>query len=152
MSAGTLFTARLFVCLFFFVWKAWEDLLLHVCLYLPSFLIHFAELLSCSESPMIRKSPFDNSLICEILSLGWNCLNSSINCLQLRNSSLTLLRMTGIVFLWFGLGRTGVPVGGWKEPGLGWLGSVGEPLALTFVAITSDLLLGGWHDDMGKIL
>ena len=64
--------------------------------------------------------------------------------------------MTGIVFLWFGLGRAGVPVGGWKEPGLGWLGSVGEPLALTFLAITSDLseslLLGGWHDDMGKIL
>ena len=105
---------------------------------------------------MIRKSPFDNSLICEILSLGWNCLNSPINCLQFRNSSMTPLRMTGIVFLWFGLGRTGVPLGGWEEPGLGWLGSVGEPLALTLLAITSDLseslLLGGWHYDMGKIL
>ena len=64
--------------------------------------------------------------------------------------------MTGIVFLWFGLGRTGVSVGGWEEPGLGWLGSVDEPLALTLLAITSDLneslLLSGWHDDMGKIL
>ena len=29
----------------------------------------------------------------------------------------------------FGLGRTGVPKGGSEEPGLGWLGSVGEPLS-----------------------
>ena len=41
--------------------------------------------------------------------------------------------MTGIEFLMFGLGRTGVPKGGSEEPGLGWLGSVGEPLALRFL-------------------
>ena len=57
---------------------------------------------------MIRKLPFDNFLICEILRLGWNCLNSAINFLQFQNSSLTPLRMTRMVFLWFGLGRTGV--------------------------------------------
>ena len=32
-----------------------------------------------------------------------------------------------------GLGRTGVPRGGSEEPGLGWLGIVGELLALRFL-------------------
>ena len=39
------------------------------------------------------------------------------------------MRMTGIEFLMLGLGRIGVPRGGSDEPGLGWLGSVGELLA-----------------------
>ena len=82
---------------------------------------------------MIRKLPFDNSLICEILRLEWNCLNSPISFLQFLNSLLTPLRMTRIVFLMLGLGRTGVPRGGSEEPGLGWLGSVGERLALRFL-------------------
>ena len=79
---------------------------------------------SCTESLIIRKSPFCNSLICEILRLGWNCLNSPFSFLQFLNSSLTLLRMTGIEFIMLGLGRTGVLRGGSEEPGLGWLGSV----------------------------
>ena len=39
----------------------------------------------------------------------------------------------GILFLRFGLGSTGVPKGGSEEPDLGWLGSVGELLALRFL-------------------
>ena len=98
---------------------------------------------------MIRKLPFDNSLICKILRLGWNRLNSPINFLQFWNSSLTPLRMTGIMFLWFGLGHTGVPRGGWEEPGLGWLESVGEPLALRFLrSRVTSVNPSSWGDDM----
>ena len=95
MSVGTPFTARLFVCAFLFG-RLWEDLLLHFFLELPSFFIHFAEL---CLALMIRKSPFNNSLICEILRLGWNCLNSPINFLQFRNPLLAPLRMVGIMLL-----------------------------------------------------
>ena len=49
------------------------------------------------------------------------------------NFLLTPLKMTGIEFLMFGLGCTGVPEGGSEEPGYGWLGSIGEPLALCFL-------------------
>ena len=114
MSVRTPFTARLFVCVFF-VWKAFGRL---TFTFWPRAAFIFDLLcriiMSCTESPMIRKSPFDNSLICEILRLGWNCLNSPSNFLQFLNFSLTPLRMTGIVFLRFGLGRTGVPRGGWE--------------------------------------
>ena len=149
MSVGTPFTARLFVCAFF-VWKALGRL---TFTFLPRAAFIFYSLcritMSCTVSPMIRKSPFDNSLICEILRLGWNCLNSPINFLQFRNYSLTPLRMTGIVFLWFGLGRTGVPRGGWEEPGLGWLGNVGEPLALRFLlSRVTSVNPSSWVDDM----
>ena len=41
--------------------------------------------------------------------------------------------MTGIVFLMFGFGRTEVFRGGWEEPGLGWHGSLCEPLSLRFL-------------------
>ena len=88
---------------------------------------------SYTESLITTKSPFGNSLICEILRLGWNCLNSPINDLRFLNFPSTQLSITGIVFLRLGLGRTGVPRGGSKEPGLGWLGSVGELLILSFL-------------------
>ena len=49
--------------------------------------------------------------------------------LQFSNLPSTPQCITGILFLMFGLGRTGVPRGGSEEPGFGWLGSVGKPLA-----------------------
>ena len=52
---------------------------------------------------------------------------------QFLNFPSTPLSITGILFLRFGLGRTGVPKGGSEEPDLGWLGSVGELLALRFL-------------------
>ena len=53
--------------------------------------------------------------------------------LQFLNFPSTPLRMTGIEFLMLGFGRTGVPKDGSEVPGFGWLGSIGEPLALRFL-------------------
>ena len=88
---------------------------------------------SCTESPITTKSPSGSSLILEILRLGWHCLNSPISVIKFLNSSSTPLSITGTEFFTLGLGRTGVPRGGSEEPGLGWLGSVGELLALRFL-------------------
>ena len=88
---------------------------------------------SCTESPITKKSPFGDSLICETLRIGWYCLNSPIMDLQFLNFPSTSLSITGILFLRLGLGRTGVPKGGLEEPDLGWPGSVGELLALRFL-------------------
>ena len=85
------------------------------------------------ESPINTISPFRNSLILEILSLGWYCLNSPDSFPQDLNFSSTPLIMTGIVFFLFDFGRRGVLRGGSEEPGLDLLGSVDELLALRFL-------------------
>ena len=85
---------------------------------------------------MIRKSPFGNSLICEILRLGWNCLYSPISLRQFLCSSLIPLRITEIVFLMLaGFGRVGVPGGSSEEPVFCRVGSVGELMALRFLRL-----------------
>ena len=74
-----------------------------------------------------------------IWRLGRYCLSSPISCLQFLVLSWTPLIITGIVILCRGFGRTGVPREGSEEPGLGWLGSVGELLRLTFLVFTINL-------------
>ena len=79
---------------------------------------------------MIKKSPFESSLIWETLRPGWNCLNSPSSLRQFLCSALIPLRMTGMLFLIIvGLGRVGVPGGRSEEPVFCRVGSVGEPEA-----------------------
>ena len=74
--------------------------------------------MSCTESPIIRKSPFGSSLIWLILRLGWYCLSSPKSCLQFLNFSSTPLMITGILFFKLDDGLTGELSGGSEEPGL----------------------------------
>ena len=134
ISVGTPFIARLLVHTLL-VWKALGRLTLTFlprAAFISDSLCNITT--SCTESPITKKSPFGNSLICEIFRQGWNCLNSPINDLQFFNFLSTPLSITGIVLLRLGFGRTGVPRGGSEEPGLDWLGSVGEFLALRFLS------------------
>ena len=135
MSVGTPFIARLLVCILL-VYKALGRLILT---HLPSaafILLSFCRIMtSCTESPMTTKSPFVSSLILKILRLGCYCLNSPISVLQFLNFSSMPLRITRIEFCILGLGRYRVPKGGSKEPGLGWLFSVGEFMALRFLRL-----------------
>ena len=98
ISVGT-FIARLLVCTSL-VWKAILGRL--TLTFLPGAAFIFYSLCNirmfCTESPITKKSPFGNSLICEILGLMWLCLNSPINDLQFFNFRLTPLNITGILF------------------------------------------------------
>ena len=130
ISVGTPFIARLLVCTLF-VWKALGRLTLTLLARAAFILLSLCSIMtSCTESPITTKSRFGSFLTCEILRLGWNCVNSPINFLQFLNFSSTALGITGIVSSRLGLGRTGVPRGDLEEHGLSWLGSMGELLAL----------------------
>ena len=125
------FTARLFVCSLL-VCKALGRLILT---FLPraAFI-----LLCCIGSPIATKITFWKLLdSCNfetgVVPRGWYCLNSSISFLKDLNFSSTPLIITGMMFFLHGLGCTGVLRGDSEEPGLGWLASVGELLALRFL-------------------
>ena len=51
VSWNSFYNKTFCLCFFFLFGRLWEDLLLHFCLYLHSFLIHFAELLCLALSP-----------------------------------------------------------------------------------------------------
>ena len=139
ISVGSPLTARLF-CLFFAGLEGLRETNLNVftqcSLHFTFILPSFCKIItSCSESPIATKSPFGSSLILKILKLGWYCFNSPVSFLRDFMFSSTPPIMTRIVFFLQDLGRTGVPRGGSEEPGLAWLESVGELLALRFLLL-----------------